>query len=134
MDTIGRLTEELTDDDFKIVDIYSSDFSDAVIFKRKYSNCPMKEIKCAIGANCKVYWCQDKAYLSDGEVCDFSNQSFEEAWNAPETVEKFLCFDAMKVCGQHCVSDARNEMINEYLENGAEQVDFTLEPKHVNFI
>lgn len=123
--TLNELGERLNDEKFKIIDLYTSDFDNYEVFKRTYSRCPIKEFVCVIAANSKVYYCHDKAYLSDGCVCDLQNQSFEEAWNSDEVTRKFKEFDAMKVCKQHCVYDSRNVLINSYLD---------MDLNHVNFV
>ncbi len=123
--TLQELQEELATEQFKIIDLYTDDFSNSVIFERKYSKCPFKEFVCVIGANQKVYYCHDKAYLSSGKVCDLSKGSFAKLWNSEETTKLFKEFDAKKICGQHCVYDSRNELLNSFLE---------MDRNHVNFI
>lgn len=123
--TINKLVDELNSDTFKIIDLYTGDFENAVVFKRLYSRCPIKEFICIIAANSKVYYCHDKAYLSDGCVCDLKEQSFYEAWNSEDVIRKFKEFDAMAMCRQHCVYDSRNELINSWLD---------MDMNHVNFI
>ena len=123
--TLNKLSEELNSDKFKIIDLYTSDFDNYEVFKRAYSRCPMKEFICIIAANSKVYYCQDKAYLSDGCVCDLSHQSFREGWYSDEAVKKSKEFDAKVMCRQHCVHDSRNELINSWLD---------MDMNHVNFI
>ena len=122
---LSRLSERLNSDKFKIIDLYTSDFDNYEVFKRTYSRCPIKEFVCIIAANSKVYYCHDKAYLSDGCVCDLKDQSFEEGWNSEEVTRKFKEFDALKVCKQHCVYDSRNVLINSYLD---------MDLNHVNFV
>lgn len=123
--TLNRLSEELNSDRFKIIDLYTSDFDNYEVFKRTYSRCPMKEFICIIAANSKVYYCQDKAYLSDGCVCDLKEQSFIDGWNSETAIKKAKEFDAIAMCGQHCVHDSRNELINSWLD---------MDMNHVNFI
>lgn len=116
---------ELASDRFKIIDLYTGDFSDSVVFTRRYSNCPIKEFICVICANSKVYYCHDKAYLHDGIVGDISCVSFKEMWNSQTTADNFRNFDAIKNCKQHCVYDSRNELINSFLG---------MDRNHVNFV
>ena len=123
--TLNKLSSELNSDKFRIIDLYTSDFDNYEVFKRTYSRCPMKEFICIIAANSKVYYCQDKAYLSDGCVCDLNKQSFLEGWNSEEVIQKYKEFDAKAMCGQHCVHDSRNELINSWLD---------MDMNHVNFI
>lgn len=123
--TLNRLSGELNSDNFKIIDLYTSDFDNYEVFKRTYSRCPIKEFVCVIGANSKVYYCHDKAYLSNGCVCDLNSQSFAEGWASAEVTRKFREFDAKTICKQHCVYDSRNVLINSYLD---------MDMNHVNFI
>ena len=122
---LDELGKRLNDDQFKIIDLYTSDFENYEVFKRTYSRCPIKEFVCIIAANSKVYYCHDKAYLSNGCVCDLNSQSFAEGWNSEEVTKKFKKFDAMETCRQHCVYDSRNILINSYLD---------MDLNHVNFI
>lgn len=124
-EVLNRLQEELVTDHFQIIDLYTGDFSNSVIFERKYSKCPLKEFICVIGANQKVYYCHDKAYLADGAICDLSEGSFKELWNSDATTKLFKEFDAKKICGQHCVYDSRNELLNSFLD---------MDRNHINFI
>lgn len=124
-DELARATKELEGNRFRVINLYTDDFSDSVVFERQYSKCPLKEFICAIGANAKVYYCQDKAYLSDGMVCDLMQGQFKELWFSQATNNKFANFDARFICKQHCVHDSRNEMINSFLE---------MDRNHANFI
>ncbi len=122
---LKNIQEELTDERFRIIDLYTGDFADSVIFERQYSRCPIKEFVCVIAANAKVYYCHDKAYLSDGMVCDLSEMSFKEAWYSQGVTKQFENFDAKKCCKQHCVYDSRNQLINSFLD---------MDKNHVNFV
>lgn len=124
-EVLNELQKEMETDRFKIINLYTGDFANSVMFERQYSKCPMKEFVCVIGANSKVYYCHDKAYLSNGRVCDLSNQSLKETWWSDKVTELFDRFDAMKCCKQHCVYDSRNELLNSFLE---------MDKNHVNFI
>lgn len=125
IDQLNEAKKDLNSDNFKVIDLYTDDFNDSVYFKRQYTKCPIKEFICVIAANSKVYYCHDKAYLSDGIVCDLANQSFKDGWYSKEVDEKFKSFDAIKSCKQHCVYDSRNELINTFL---------TMDLNHINFI
>ncbi len=124
-ESLKMAQNELTDEKFHIIDLYTGDFADSVIFERQYSRCPIKEFVCVIAANAKVYYCHDKAYLGDGMVCDLAETSFKEAWYSEEVTKKFREFDAKKCCGQHCVYDSRNQLINSFLD---------MDRNHVNFV
>lgn len=122
---LEKAGQELSDDKFRIINLYTDDFQDSVVFERQYSECPVKEFVCVVAANSKVYYCHDKAYLSDGRVCDLKKQSFINAWNSDEVTKLFSGFDAKKCCKQHCVYDSRNELINSFLH---------MDLNHINFI
>lgn len=123
--SLQKAQEDLADENFRIIDLYTGDFADSVIFERQYSRCPIKEFVCVIAANSKVYYCHDKAYLSDGMVCDLCEVSFKDGWYSSAVTEKFHSFDAMKICNQHCVYDSRNELINSFID---------MDKNHVNFV
>lgn len=122
--TLNRISAELNSDKFRIIDLYSSDFDNYEVFKRTYSRCPIKEFVCIIAANSKVYYCHDKAYLSNGCVCDLSNQTFLDGWSSENVTNKFKEFDARKICQQHCVYDSRNELINSWIDTDMNHVNF----------
>lgn len=122
---LARAQEQLNGGHFRVIDLYTGDFADSVIFERQYSKCPIKEFICVIAANAKVYYCHDKAYLKDGCVGDIAHRSFREMWQSEETSRQFKEFDAKVCCNQHCVYDSRNVLINSFLE---------MDRNHVNFI
>ena len=78
-----------------------------------------------IAANSKIYYCHDKAYLSQGEVGDISQKPFREVWFSEETAQKFRTFNPQKICQHHCVYDDRNELLNHF---------YALDNQHINFI
>ncbi len=125
IEELKKLEKELSEEEFRIIDLYTNDFNHDQVFKRVYNKCPIKEFSCVIAANAKVYYCHDKAYLSSGRIFDLNEQSFKDGWFSEETEKIFREFDAMKCCKQHCVYDRRNELINSFLE---------MDMNHINFI
>lgn len=121
--------KELETDSFRIIDLYTTDFKRVqngnMIFERVYENCYIKNFVCAIAANSKVYYCHDKAYLSNGKIGDLTKRSFKELWFSKEVTQKFKEFNAQKLCNEHCVFDDRNIMLNQY---------FSMDTNHVNFL
>ena len=119
----------LNDDDFRVIDLYTSDMErirrGIGTFDRAYTNCYIKNFICIIAANQKVYYCHDKAYLSNGVVGDLHNKRFKDVWFALETTQLFKKFDAHKICAEHCVYDDRNIMLNQF---------FSVDENHVNFL
>lgn len=122
---IHNLIDNFQDEKFKIINLYESDFESDAVFGRKYSKCYIKNFVCVIAANSKVYYCHDKAYLSNGQIGDLSNNTFKNIWFSNETTEKFKQFDAKLECKHHCVYDDRNQLLNTF---------FDLDKNHVNFI
>ena len=111
--------------DFKIINLYESDFNTNAVFGRNYDFCGIKDYVTVIAANSKVYYCHDKAYLSQGEIGDISDQSFKEVWFSEETTRKFAQFNPQEICRHHCVYDDRNELLNTF---------YSLDKNHINFI
>lgn len=119
----------LEDKNFRIIDLYTDDIqrikNGTMIFDRAYEKCYMKEIICIIAANQKVYFCQDKAYLSNGCVGDLREARFKDVWFSDETDKKFADFNAKCVCNEHCVHDSRNILLNQF---------FSINKQHINFL
>lgn len=110
---------------FKIINLYESDFDSNAVFGRNYDFCAIKDYVTVIAANSKIYYCQDKAYLCQGEIGDISQKSFKEVWFSDETTKKFLEFNPQKTCQHHCVHDERNELLNHF---------YGISEQHINFI
>lgn len=124
IEQIHRLIDE-NETDFRIVNLYESDFDSNAVFGRNYDFCGIKDYVTVIGANSKIYYCHDKAYLSQGEIGDISQKSFKEVWFSDETTQKFLEFNPQQICQHHCVYDDRNELLNHF---------YRLDNQHINFI
>ncbi len=121
---IKRLMEE-NDSDFKVINLYESDFDSNAVFGRNYKFCAIKDYVTVIAANAKIYYCHDKAYLSQGEIGDISRKSFKEVWFSEDTTRRFQEFNPQLACQHHCVYDDRNELINRF---------YGLDEQHINFI
>jgi len=122
---IRRAEEEVADETFAVVNKYEDDFKFSLIFNRVYQTCYIKDLVTVIAADCKVYFCHDKAYVSSGEIGSIAEESFQSLWFAPETSQRFSALDAHKECQHHCVYDDRNILLNSY---------FGLDFQHINFI
>jgi len=125
IDQIKKVKDEFQSERFAVINLYESDFDLSAVFERQYSNCAVKEIITVIAADCKVYYCHDKAYLKNGIIGDIKEKSFRDIWFSQETTEKFKNFDAKIQCRHHCVYDDRNILLNTYL---------SLNKNHINFI
>ena len=122
---IQQAKEELSDGSFRIIDKYEGDFDSALVFHRCYEKCYVNRIFTVIAADCRVYFCHDKAYVKEGVVGDLKNQSFRDLWFSQETVKRYQEFDPQKECNHHCVYDDRNELLNTF---------YSLDRNHINFI
>lgn len=121
---IHKLFEENTGS-FKVINLYESDFDSNAVFGRNYDHCAVKDFVTVIAANSKIYYCHDKAYLSEGEVGDISQKSFKDVWFSDETMRKFKSFNPEQTCRHHCVYDDRNELLNSF---------YSIDEQHINFI
>ena len=124
IEQIHQLMDE-NEAEVKIINLYESDFDTNAVFGRNYNFCGIKDYVTVIAANSKIYYCHDKAYLSQGEIGDISDRSFKEVWFSEETTRKFAQFDPQEVCRHHCVYDDRNELLNTF---------YSLDKNHINFI
>lgn len=126
-EVIGQIHKLINDNDseFKIINLYESDFDSNAVFGRNYDHCAIKDYVTVLAANSKIYYCHDKAYLSAGEVGDISQKTFKEVWFSEETTQKFKTFNPKETCKHHCVYDDRNELLNRF---------YKLDGQHINFI
>lgn len=122
---LHRAEAELACPSFAVINKYEDDFRFSTIFSRSYEECWVKEFITVIAADCKVYFCHDKAYVNNGVVGDLQHGSFRELWFSPEVIKRYQEFDAGKECCHHCVFDDRNLLLNSFL---------SLDKNHINFI
>ncbi len=124
---LAELKQEQTEA-FKIINLYEGDLQahgTCATFRRSYSHCYAKEFSCVIGADSRVYFCHDKAYLKDGVAFDLKDGSFHELWAAPEILQKYQAFQADQVCPHHCTYDELNALLHAF---------FGIKKEHINFI
>lgn len=125
IDQIHRAKDELESADFRVINKYEGDFDSALVFHRCYDKCYINRIFTVIAADSKVYFCHDKAYVTDGAVGDLKHRSFKELWFSEETIKRYQEFNPQKECNHHCVYDDRNELLNVF---------YSLDRNHINFI
>jgi MoaA/NifB/PqqE/SkfB family radical SAM enzyme len=125
IEQIHRAQTELESEGFKVINKYEGDFDSAMIFHRCYEHCYINNIFTVIAADSKVYFCHDKAYVSEGVVGDLAKQSFKDLWFSKEVVERYKNFNPMVECNHHCVYDDRNMLLNTF---------YSLDRNHINFI
>lgn len=124
IEQLHRAQEELEDDTFKVINKYEGDFDTAMVFARRYHRCYISNLVTTIAADCKVYFCHDKAYVSSGIVGDLKERSFKELWFSDEVVKRYQEFDAQKECQHHCVYDDRNILLNTLYGLDESQINF----------
>jgi MoaA/NifB/PqqE/SkfB family radical SAM enzyme len=92
-------------------------------FAKSYDWCPYLQVLTVIGADLNIYSCQDKAYnLSEGLIGSIKEQGFKDVWFSDKN--RFFQINPRKVCNHHCVSNAKNRMLLEYLEADEEHLEF----------
>lgn len=117
---IAKAASELLDGDFEISDSYHSQLES---FRKEYAWCPYLQILPVIGADLNIYPCQDKAYnLDEGLIGSIRNIRFKDFWFSGK--DKFFKINPSRVCNHHCVADAKNRLILEYLNTDREHLDF----------
>lgn len=113
--------DECADDNFEIFDTYH--LLDEKFYK-PYTWCPYEQILPVIGADMNVYTCHDKAYnLECGLIGSIKNISFKDFWQNDK--EKFFKINPSVDCNHHCVVNAINTLLLDYLDG---------DPKHREFV
>ena len=125
IEQIHRAKDELEGDSFRIINKYESDFDSVLVFHRCYDKCYVNRIFTVIAADCKVYFCHDKAYVKEGVVGDLRERSFKDLWFSEEIIKRYQEFNPQNECHHHCVYDDRNELLNTF---------YSLDGNHINFI
>lgn len=119
-DQIKKAKKNMESKDFEISDSYNYQLE---TFKKNYNWCPYLQVLPVIGADCNIYPCQDKAYnLDEGLIGSIKNQRFKEFWFSNK--KNFFKINPKMHCNHHCISDAKNTMILEYLDADKDNLDF----------
>ena len=117
---ILRVRDELEDSSFEIFDAYHElDHK----FAKPYDWCPYLQILPVIGADLRVYSCQDKAYnLECGVLGSIKDVRFRDFWFNGK--DKFFSIKPKRDCNHHCVANRKNLLLHEYLDADAEHLGF----------
>ena len=115
------LAQELDDADFAVVDHYHSL---AEKFDKAHSWCPSLQFLTVIGADCTVYSCQDKAYTEGGKLGSIAEQRFSELWFSEHNRQRLRAINPAQDCRHHCVAEAKNRLLLDYLEADSDHVPF----------
>ena len=117
---IERAVSDFSGGDFTIFDSYHL-LEDK--FAKDYHWCPILQLNPVIGADLNVYACHDKAYnLDTGLLGSIKERGFKEFWMADK--EKFFNIDPSRDCRHHCLQNATNKMILEYLDLHRDHLEF----------
>lgn len=117
-----RQAKTLADDRFTILDHYH-ELSE--LFEKSYQTCPFLQFLTVIGADCKVYACQDKAYTEGGLLGSIRDRSFREFWFSEENRQRIYALDPSISCRHHCVTHSKNLAIHDFL---------SIDPEHGLFV
>lgn len=112
----------LADDHFAVINHYH-DLDER--FQKSYSMCPYLMFLTVIGADSKVYTCQDKAFTQSGTLGSIRNCGFREFWFSEENRQRLFGLDPSRECAHHCVSHGKNMAILDLL---------SIDPDHGCFV
>ena len=112
---------ELQTNGFSILDHYHELGSH---FAKSYQTCPFLSFLTVIGADCKVYTCQDKAYTQAGTLGSIATRSFKEFWFSAENRHAMAALDPARQCQHHCVTHQKNLNVLNWLQMDAEHAAF----------
>jgi len=117
---IGCALTEFAEGDLEIFDSYHDQLE---TFEKEYTWCPYLQILPIIGADLNIYPCQDKAYnLDEGLVGSIKGTRFKNFWFSDKN--KFFKINPSLHCNHHCVADAKNKLILDYLNVDEEHLEF----------
>ena len=105
-------TLALDDDGFSIVNHYHA-FSER--FEKDYTICPFLQYLTVIGADSKVYTCQDKAYTKSGMLGSIEERRFKDFWFSEENRKSLYALNPSVSCGHHCVAHSKNLTILDHM-------------------
>ena len=117
--SIHRVISDFDCKEFEIFDSYHTQLES---FEKDYAWCPYQQILPIIGADQKIYSCQDKAYTKPGTTGSIENKHFKDFWFSDKN--KFFKINPVKHCNHHCVADAKNRLLLDYLDVDKEHLEF----------
>ncbi len=112
----------LADEHFSVINHYH-DLDER--FQKQYQSCPYLMFLTVIGADLKVYTCQDKAFTVSGTLGSIAKRSFRDFWFSDENRQRLFGLNPSKECVHHCVSHAKNQAILDLL---------SIDPEHGVFV
>ena len=119
-DQVKRAVADFVDSHFEVYDAYH-DLDEK--FDKEHTWCPYIQILPIIGADLNIYACQDKAYnLKEGLIGSLANQRFKDFWFSDKN--NFFKINPSLHCNHHCVANAKNKLILDYLNTDKEHLEF----------
>ncbi len=115
------VAQKLNDENFSVVNHYHS-LGDK--FQKSYSICPFRLYLMVVGADSKVYTCQDKAYTQSGEIGNLKNEGLKALLKSKSYNEEFYSFDPRSKCKHHCVANQKNLELWNFLNIEREHLQF----------
>lgn len=126
-----RISEEVAKQIFQAKSLNGSDFT--IVdhyheleerFDKDYKSCPFLQFLTVIGADCRVYTCQDKAYTEGGLLGSIADRSFRSFWYSDENRQRLNDLDPSQSCRHHCVAHQKNLVLTEFLGTDADHARF----------
>lgn len=114
---------------FRVFDTYGIDFTSCGLPVRPYNRCYVMQTTPAIGADCGVYFCHNKAYSPTGMLGSIKERSFRDLWFSEEAAKIFRDFDPQQGCPHQCAGDLQNIVVNGLMKKSAQEVSALLEER-----
>ncbi len=122
---IAKEAELLSDDNFKVFNLFKDRLADTYIGKQEYNFCPMKDLCSYVGADYGVYTCCTYAYNDKGLIGSIRDQSFKDLWYSDKKIKFFNNHNPEVDCQLPCLYREKNGFINYCIKEN---------PNHINFI
>ncbi len=113
--------QKLAGGSFEVINHYH-DLADR--FDKDYESCPFLQFLTVIGADSKIYTCQDKAYTKSGTLGSIENRRFRDVWFSEANRERMNSLNPSRVCSHHCVAEGKNRLLHDYLGSEAQHRAF----------
>jgi MoaA/NifB/PqqE/SkfB family radical SAM enzyme len=117
-----ELARGLADAEFAVINHYH-DLDER--FQKSYQRCPYLMFLTVIGADCKVYTCQDKAFTVSGTLGSIVKRRFKDFWYSDDNRQRLFGLNPAMECTHHCVSHGKNLAIMDLL---------SIDPDHGVFV
>jgi len=114
----------LPNDKFAIIDLLHQPGERRQLYQKGYHWCPMSRFLVVIGADSRVYTCQDKAYTESGLLGSLAECSFAGFWGSAAAANRLQEIDPARDCRHHCVAHQKNLLLLDYFESAPDHLEF----------